>query len=156
LSLKFVFPSLNKVKNVPKYASFVNGPIPSFKVHGNLGTAKQSFSYRNAPYGFNQYSEKGTYHDGAILELVDGEWFVLYDVKTGTLWRDLPWVKKVTTWSYEPNPDFVSYASTPDVRRSLSVEHVSYRTAPMTLDEYASWRVKVDREIRGANSAEER
>jgi hypothetical protein len=64
-----------------------------------------------------------------ILEMVDGSWFTLYTVQPGTSAIDLPWYAEVY--------GYVRGIGYRDRRRSK----------PMTADEYADWRLRVDREL---------
>ncbi len=111
MSLKFDPP-----KQVARYALFVdhrNGR-GFFKTYNNLGSAKIAHTARNYR----------TTYDAKILENVDGSWYVLHDVRAGTSYNDLPWVKEVSSWRFTP-----------------------YKKAvPMTREEYADWRVAVERE----------
>lgn len=67
------------------------------------------------------YGSKGA----KILENVNGRWYTLYDVAPGTKPDDLPWYRKVHTYYGERN-----------------------RPVPMTRDEYADFRLAVEREER--------
>lgn len=112
MSLKF-----NPPKTTGRYALFVDwgNDRGFFKTYDNLGTAKQAHSHRN-------YNNR---NNAKILELVEGSWYVLHEVKAGTPYSELPWYKEVGgSW-----------------RTS------AYKKAvPMTRDEYAEWRLKVERE----------
>jgi hypothetical protein len=112
MTLKFAPP-----KTVAKYALFTeqkDSGRTSFKSYDNLGSAKNAY---HAKYNV----------DAKILESVDGEWFVLYDIPAKTDYNDLPWVREVPrSWRYK-------YST---VKRAV----------PMTREEYAEWRLKVERE----------
>jgi hypothetical protein len=106
-SLLFIPP-----KEVASYAVYKGG---QFKVYDTLSAAKQRISW-----------DRGWHKPAAqILEMVNGNWYVLYDVPEDTAYADLPWVKLVGHgWrrdGYE-------------------------RAVPMTRNEYAEWRVAVERE----------
>jgi hypothetical protein len=110
MTLKFVPPKL-----VARYALFVDhgNESGSFKVYHDLGHAK------------NAWHHNGRYYNAKILEYVDGEWYVLFDVPKGV--ENPPWYKEVTRgWRYDWS---------------------TYKTArPMTREEYAEWRLAVERE----------
>ena len=109
----------NPPKTVARYALFVdhgNGQ-GFFKTYNDLGIAKVAHSHRN--YG-GRYAAK-------ILENVEGQWYVLHDIKAGTTYENLPWVKE-TQGGY-----WTGYN-----KRKKAI--------PMTRDEYAEWRVAVERE----------
>lgn len=115
MALKFVPP-----KQTGRYALFADwgNERGLFKTFDLLSSAKLSY-YHNS----RRSSAK-------ILELVDGEWYVLYDIPANTQYDDLPWVKDVPRgWRYDWRT----------VKRSV----------PMTRDEYADWRVAVERERLG-------
>lgn len=107
MSLKFVPP-----KAATRYAIFVNRNKPVFKAYNNLGHAKLSW----------RHGARGRF-DAKLLENIDGEWYVLFDIPKGT--STAPWTKKTKRrWtSYEFNV-----------------------AVPMSRDEYAEWRLKVERE----------
>jgi|ERR1043166_6027864 hypothetical protein len=111
MSLRF-----NPPKQVARYALFVEHGEGRgrFTVYNNLGSVK------------NAYHHAGTYNAASkILENVDGDWYTLFDIPAGTLYRDLPWVKEASySWRGTPQKTAV----------------------PMTRDEYAEWRLKVERE----------
>ena len=131
--LKFIPPRKHKL---PRYASYGNGVM---KTHVSVGAAKQSLSHRVETY-------KG-WGEGFILELVDGEWFILYHVKDGTATDDLPWKKRFWYRGYG------YYGSSRYFVKPTWIGESDLETAtisvPMTKDEYAEWRVKVELEKRG-------
>ena len=106
-------------KTVAKYALFtvnVGNGKTTFKSYDDLGSAKNAYH--------NKYNV-----DAKILESVDGQWYVLFDIPNGTRYENLPWVKKVQR------------------RFGYSYNEHSYPTSvPMTREEYAEWRLKVERE----------
>jgi hypothetical protein len=111
MSLRFDPP-----KQVARYALFVdhgNGK-GFFKTYNELGFAKMALGHHN--YGMS--------HDAKILENVEGQWYVLFDIKKGTERTALPWYKEMTGW----------YSRGRKVAK------------PMTRDEYAEWRLAVERE----------
>lgn len=119
--LRFVPPKL-----LAKYAVFIdhgNGR-GFFRTYDLIGSAKYSFRNHNGPSRWG--SSGGTHYPGKILELIDGEWFVLYDVPKGT--EHLPWEK-----------DFGSDSQ-------WYTRRTGWHTVPMTREEYGDWRAKVERE----------
>lgn len=71
------------------------------------------------------YHAHGHRYDSKILENVDGQWYVLHAIPAGATYEDLPWVKKSrSNWRH----------------RELD------RAKPMTREEYAEWRLAVERE----------
>lgn len=120
MTLKFVPP-----KATGRYALFADwgNERGFFKTFDLLSSAKLSY-YHN-----------GRRSASKILELVDGEWYVLYDIPANAQYNDLPWVKEITRgWQH----------SWGTVKKSV----------PMTRDEYAEWRVAVERERMGITSSE--
>src|ERR1700754_2226885 len=113
MSLKF-----NPPQKVARYALFIdhgNGR-GFFKTYNEVGFAKMAHAHRN-------YRVR---NDAKILENVDGDWYVLYEVKAGTERENLPWMKEQNDWRH--------------YRQGIKV------AKPMTRDEYAEWRVQVERE----------
>jgi len=108
----------NPPKQVARYAVYIEDAAPKkrFRVYSNLGSAK------------NAYHHSYTRKDAMILENVNGEWYVLYTIPAGTMYKDLPWVKEVATRWYSYGPG------------------TAVRAVPMTREEYAEWRIKVERE----------
>jgi hypothetical protein len=110
MTLKF-----NPPKESGRYGLYVEGGR-TMKLFDALSSAKLSYHFNN--YGFP---------NAKILENVDGQWYVLHDIKDVHSYGDLPWVKEVQRGYYS------SYAK--------------YKKAvPMTREEYAEWRVAVERE----------
>lgn len=94
MTLKF-----NRPETVqPRYALYTedaNGnPVyyRAFKTSNNLAALKGLVS--RGLYGGT------TYHAHKILEFIDGDWYVLYDVPRGIGYKDLPWVSETESWSY--------------------------------------------------------
>jgi hypothetical protein len=75
----------------------------------------------------NSYHAHGHHNNAKILENVGGQWYVLFDIPKGTDYKDLPWVKEVTIGGWYSN-------------------RTGHRARPMTRDEYAEWRIQVERE----------
>lgn len=124
--LKFEFEQMREPRQY-LYASYVPSSVSPFRVHRYIGAAKQSFYNRAGSYRYNDPS----YSAGKILEMVDGVWYVLYDVPGGTKRSDLPWSKDVDIYPWRGDGS--------SVRRAV----------PMSKAEYAEWRIAVDREARG-------
>lgn len=116
MTLRFVPPKL-----LAKYAVFIDhgDGRGHFKTYDTLGPAKAA--YRMAEF----YGRSPSFHDGKILEMVEGEWFTLYDVPKGT--ERPPWEKDKGYGYYS------RYRS-------------GWHTTPMSRDEYGEWRASVERE----------
>jgi hypothetical protein len=94
------------------------------------------FSYGEVPNQgeFKVYNDLGAVKNAAhrklrwsnivILENVDGDWYQLYKAEKGTSYKELPWVKLKSSLRWSD----------------------SYKATPMTRDEYAEWRIAVERE----------
>lgn len=106
----------NPPKHVAKYALFVDYG----NERGKFFTYDQLGSAKNASY------HKGYNSDMKILENVDGDWYVLFEFNAGDTHR--PWEKEVT-------PSYYS-----------SYRNTRWTAVPMTRDEYAEWRIQVERE----------
>lgn len=108
----------NPPKTAGRYALFVDygNERGFFKTYDKVGHAKSAHTHHNY----------GVQNDAKILENVQGEWFTLYDIPKGTNRNDLPWKKKRDSW-YHRNSEY-------KVAKS------------MTRDEYAEWRLAVERE----------
>jgi len=104
-------------KQVARYALFVD--------HGNgKGFFKPYNELGHAKLG---YYHHGRHYDSKILETVAGEWYTLFEIPAGTERSQLPWVGDVqqgwrNNWGR--------------IRRAV----------PMTREEYAEWRIRVERE----------
>lgn len=112
MTLKFTPP-----KATGRYALFVDygNDRGLFKTFDELGSAKLSWRHH------------ASYDAAKILELVEGEWFTLFDIPAKTEYANLPWVK--------------------DVNQSWRAHYrTTKRAVPMTRDEYAEWRLAVERE----------
>lgn len=141
MSLKFVPPKEDR--KFPRYASYADGVM---KTHSTIGAAKLSFNNRGWEYTRDDDSTKRKYvtKHGFILESVNGEWFVRYEIKPGLTSEELPWMEKVYKhrqyrWTYTELPTW----GNPDAYT------VEYRPHKVTADEYADWRVKVELERLG-------
>jgi hypothetical protein len=108
----------NPPKQVARYALFVDHGQGrgAFKIYNDLGSVKNAYRFA----GHGRYDVK-------ILENVAGEWYTLFDIPKGTAYADLPWVKEVRTGGWYAN-------------------RLVKRAVPMTREEYAEWRLQVERE----------
>lgn len=107
----------NPPRQAGRYALYLEG----------AGSKTGFRTYDELGHAKNAYNFRGHRYAGKILENVSGEWYVLYDIAKGLTYKELPWVKETQSgyWS--------SYG-----KRTTSV--------PMTRDEYAEWRLQVERE----------
>lgn len=134
MTLKFIPP-----KPVGQYALYIEreyGPAV-FKVYSDLGPLKNAFYNR---VGYN-YKENATRVNAKVLEMVHGEWYVLFDVPKGTKKEDIPWmrVRHVTH----------RYGYWKEVKEGTEGAFKRINSRPMTREEYADWRIKVELERRG-------
>lgn len=111
----------------PRYALYTEdrygNPVHyrAFKTSNNLGVLKGLVS-RGMHY---DGSDTKTYHSHKILEFIDGDWYVLYDVPAGLTYKELPWIREVQGWSY-------SFGSRTRVR-----------AVPMSPEDYLKFRLLV-------------
>jgi len=143
LTLKFI-PPKEEAQSFPRYASYGSGQL---KTHGTLSGARNSLHNRTAPYGWS-WKDDAKWKQGFILENVEGEWYVLYHVEEGATRDSLPWMKKVWKhkqygWKYDHDP-----SSNSSFHKAENYE-VEYVATAMSKDEYAAWRVAVERERLG-------
>ena len=154
--LKFKPPSVDMQMphpRTPKYASYVASPYShTMNTHSSIGSVKLSIYNRAGSYGTDGY------YESFLLELVDGEWYVLYHVEKGTKHDELPWMyplevveyklRPMTQQELDARPSYMrgpGYTTDKYDRRVTTVR----RNRPMTREEYAEWRVAVDRERNG-------
>ena len=113
---------------------------------GSIAVGLNSVISRTPAYAAS--SDDAKWKQGFILENVEGEWYVLYHVEEGSTQHDLPWVKKIWKhkqygWNYDHDPSEGSkYHKAEDYK-------VEYIPTTMSKDEYAAWRVAVERERLG-------
>lgn len=119
MSLRFVPPP-----KVARYATYTDAY--GMRLFNDLGSAKYSARNQMGSYSWTGDNDNAR-ADGFILELVDGEWYKLYEIKKG---ERLPWMKEVEVWG----SNFIS-----DRRKEM-------RAVPMTREEYANWRLAIERE----------
>lgn len=131
----------NPPKPIGRYALYIERSCgdPHFKVFSSLGDLKNSFNHQVMEYtGKTRVNSK-------VLENVDGDWYVLYDVPADTKNDELPWMKtsyRVHKYGYWQT---VSTSDDPNAYKMV-------KSAPMTKDEYADWRVRVELERRGIDA----
>lgn len=107
----------NPPKQVARYALWLSN-----------ASAKYTFrTYNTLGDAKNAYHFRGYRQDAKILENVDGQWYVLHDIPAGTPRNELPWYKEVQGGYY-------------------SNYRTSKKAVPMTREEYAEWRLAVERE----------
>lgn len=134
MTLKFIPP-----KPIGQYALYVEGSYgpATFKIYSNLGDLKNAFYNR---VGF-VWRENTTCANAKVLEMVHGEWYVLFDVPKGTKKEDIPWMKT----SYKK----YQYGHWREVSPTEEGAYKRIASRPMTREEYADFRVKVELERRG-------
>lgn len=132
MTLRFVPP---KDEVLPRYASYGAGQM---KTHRELGPAKQSLRHRCGSWG-----DRPWHAEGFILELVDGELFVLFHVPEGTKDDDLPWKSDVWKHNRYNYTRLTEPGWRPDEYSKSKVSKA------MTREQYAEWRVAVELERRG-------
>jgi hypothetical protein len=136
VTLKF-----NPPKPIGRYALYIERSYgdPHFKVFSSLGNLKNSFNYQVMSYS----SE--TRANSKILENINGDWYVLYDVPVGTKNDELPWMK--TSYRVYKHGYWHTVSTSDDPNA-----HKMVNSAPMTKDEYADWRVRVELDRRGIDA----
>lgn len=169
-NLKFI-PPVEEAQGYPRYGSYVVGS--GLKLHGRLGDAKNS--WRNRGWHYVETGNLTERYDGKmvperahrtkhafILENVKGEWFTLYEIAPGLTEKELPWMKEYyrdSKYSWD-RWTLVSDTFTKDgyykkLREQEPERFVfTHRAAPMTTDEYVSWRIAVELERRGLNGTD--
>lgn len=109
--------------NVGRYAVVVDkGWYTSFTIMNGLGHAKSSL--RHAVWAW--YGASSAIKGGRILEMVNGQWYTLYEVHKGD--TELPWIVKI----YDQQGKVLGTSA-----------------KPMTREEYADFRVRVFAEQHG-------
>lgn len=146
--LQFTFPAGDR--RDPKYVSYVPSGYITMKPHSYVSAAKNSIHNRAGSYNHSKCGM--VYKEAYVLERVEGRWFILYAIPENTLWSDLPWMIDKVTTSYNRNPKYISYRETPDEPSYIVSETTDRVAAPMSMDEYAAWRISVDRELRKAEN----
>lgn len=130
MTLKFLVPPAEQ----HNYGVWTKGG--GFRAYRNLGAAKQSLMARSGLF-YPSINDKTKYGSAVITQLVEGEWYVLFDVPEGTAYNNLPWVKE--------EQKYEGY----DRETHTSKYRAVYNARPMTREEYAEWRVAVELERRG-------
>lgn len=150
MSLRFVPPQTEQEK-LPRYASYSAGIM---KNHSSVGHAKNSLNHRMWTWdtptdgGKRQRVTKHSF----ILEMIDGQYFTLYEIKPGLTWEHLPWMKLGfrSAWgNWTELTDYYLNSSYYGPKLEKGELTKSYRAVPMTRDEYVDFRIKADRELRG-------
>lgn len=162
MTLKFA-PPKEEAKSFPRYASYTSGEM---KTHGGIGFAKNSlqnrlWTYVDNPdydaslptYSYSNRSQIRVTRHGFILENVEGDWYVLYEVQPGLKsTEDLPWYKEFyhDRWARNiPYTDFYRNSSYYQGILEKGEAKIIKKAVPMTTDEYVAWRVAVERERLG-------
>ena len=86
---------MTKLPDIDKiYLSVIPTRNPKEKIHIGLGRAKAAISGRKTYRAWSP--EKGTLYyfrnGGKIYKLNGNEWELLYDIKPGANYEDLPWI----------------------------------------------------------------
>lgn len=158
--LKFV-PPQEDAKNLPRYGSYVVGD--GMKLHGGVGFAKNSLNNRmwirgidpDKPkverYGKVVDNYRSVTRHAFLLENVEGEWFVLYEIKPGLTDEELPWMKEFFYDGYHWNLVSAYEGSQYYQKRYLSGDDPAprkFKAVPMSTEEYVQFRLAVDRQQR--------
>lgn len=148
-NLKFV-PPKEEASKFPRYATYTAGDM---KTHTSIGPAKNSLNNRmwtSRPtgkqierYGVMRDEHERVTNHAFLLENVDGEYYVLYEIKEGSKFNDLPWVKKF--WKHNR----YGYTRTTEPTYRADEYTAAYKAMPMSTDEYVAWRLAVERERLG-------
>lgn len=142
--LKFIPPKEDAV-NLPRYASYVVGA--GMKTHVRLSDAKNSWRNR----GWTHKDRKYVTRHAFILENVEGEWFVLYEIPEGITETELPWYKEFykDQWGYSPYDDYHQKNSYYQRKLESGDARIVKRPTTMSTDEYVQWRLAVEKERLG-------
>lgn len=107
-------------KNVARYAYAIEytNSQGKFKTYDNIASAKLGLRAKTQ-YRANDFKA------AFLLENIDGEWYVLHTFNNGD--EHYPWEKQVEVGGW-------------------SRSYKMWRGVPMSRDEYAEWRVAVERE----------
>jgi hypothetical protein len=161
-SLKFVPPKEDN--SFPRYATYTKGEM---KTHGTMSGAKNSLNNRmwtrevdpNEPEregynGVKRPNYRNVTRHAFLLESIEGEWFVLYEIKPGLTHNELPWMKEYFQSYKSWTPLTQSWKDSPYYGPKIaSGEYpTAFRKTPMTTDEYVAWRIAVELERRGIKS----
>ena len=146
-SLKFN-PPKEEGKKLPRYASYSAGIM---KTHTGIGHAKSSLDNRMWSWQREPENKRVTSHS-FILEIVDGEYFTLYEILPGLTRNQLPWVKEgfTDTWGrWTELTDYYRQSSYYGPKLESGQYTKSFRSVQMTTDEYVEWRLRVEHERLG-------
>lgn len=151
--LKFT-PPREEQKKLPRYASYSVGVM---KVHSRIVDAKNSLNNRmwvreSNPSGEVKYYKRNlvTTHS-FILEMVNGEYFTLYEILPGLKKEQLPWMKEFAYlgWSWDELTPKLRASDYYGPKIANGEYRTEFRSVAMSKDEYADWRVRVELERRG-------
>lgn len=163
MTLKFN-PPKEEAKNLPRYASYVVGN--GMKIHRRVCDAKNSFNNRGwtweymgkteETYGRVRPIRKRVTLHSFILQNVEGDWFVLYEIKPGLTREELPWYKDYFEdhkYGYDSSiyTDSMRESEYYKNRLAEGTAKIVRKAFPMTTDEYVSWRIAVERERLGVS-----
>lgn len=106
----------------------------------------------NVPYYNKKYEYKVT-QTWYVLELVEGEWYTRWEIKPGTLRKDLPWMEEVVRVDYQystyfkPLTEFDALKAEMESDKSYKPRRVERvvrnKPRPTLLEEYIQWRISV-------------
>lgn len=109
-------------KHLARYALFVDRGE-------SYGGSRYTFKpYDNLGHAKLGWHSRGTHFDSKILENINGEWYTLFDISKDA--NRAPWQKQVEAGGWR-HP------------------YKTWKAKPMTRDEYANWRIKVEHEKLG-------
>lgn len=150
-------PPEEEAKKLPRYASYAAGEM---KTHGGIGFAKNSLNNRmwkrkdtDEVVGENydgspRYRTIAVTTYAAILENIDGTWYVLYEIPEGTTRDNLPWMDDAYRSYGRINRADDWFRNHAYYQKKVADGEITiFRYAfPMTTDEYVNWRLAVERE----------
>jgi hypothetical protein len=136
--LKFTPP-----KKIGAYALYVESNYGShfFRTYNDLGHLKNAFYHHTNMY--LNFSDSATSNNAKILEMVDGDWYVLYEVPKGTKRDDIPWMRK----QYRAL-DYAYYGRLYDEKPEGVNSDEVVRSKPMPIEDYVKFRIAVHEERR--------
>jgi hypothetical protein len=155
-TLKFD-PPREEAKKLPRYASYAAGIM---KTHGGIGFAKNSLNNRMWRHkdtdevigetwdGKPRYRTIRVTTYAAILENVEGTWYVLYEIPEGTVRDDLPWMADAYRFYGRIERVTEFFRNNAYYQKKVEAGEITiFRHAfPMSTDEYVQWRIAVERE----------
>jgi hypothetical protein len=159
-NIKFVPPAEEQAK-LPRYATYSAGVM---KTHSGIGFAKNSLNNRMWTYKDTdevvgetwdkqpRYRRIRVTHYAALLESVDGEWYVLYEIPEGTTKDNLPWMDDAYRTHYGNIQRVTDYFRSSEYYQKKVADgeiKIFRHSFTMTTDEYVNWRIAVEREKYG-------